>query len=65
MSAIKRRLCKIVKNAINAGKTANEKGKARVAGEEDKGTNGAESAAAKAAANAARVTRGGQKLVDF
>ena len=64
MSAIKRRLRKIVKNAINAGKTANEKSEARVAGAEDEGANAAASAAA-AAANAARVTGEKQKLVDF
>ena len=61
MSAIKRRLRKIVKNATNAGKTANEKGNASVAGAEDEGANGAASAAAKAA----RVTGEEQKLVDF
>lgn len=57
MSAIKRRLRKIVKNATNAGKTANEKSEARVAGAEDEGAN--------AAAKAARVTGEKQKLVDF
>ena len=61
MSAIKRRLRKIVKNATNAGKTANEKSEARVAGAEDEGAN----AAASAAAKAARVTGEKQKLVDF
>ena len=50
-----------MKNATNAGKTANEKS---VAGAEDEGANGAASAAA-AAANAARVTGVEQKLVDF
>ena len=64
MSAIKRRLRKIVKNAINAGKTANEKGNASVAGAEDEGASAA-AAAANAAAKAARVTGGEQKLVDF
>ena len=53
-----------MKNAINAGKTANEKSEARVAGAEDEGANAAASAAA-AAANAARVTGEKQKLVDF